>query len=203
MIAYVESNFVLELTLEQPESSSCEAILRLAESGAVKFAIPAFALAEPHATLHRRHTERRAMNDQLKKELAQLARSASHSGQAIALKPVSDLLMEASGLELSLLKSVTDRILRVAEVIPLTDAIVARSLDLLRAMTLSGPDALILASVVTDLETRDPAEESCFVNRNSKDFDSPLINDLLATRRCRLLPRFEAGLQYLRRPAAP
>lgn len=61
MIAYVESNFVLELALLQASHASCEAILRLCEEGSVQLVVPAFSLAEPYETLGRRQAQRKQL----------------------------------------------------------------------------------------------------------------------------------------------
>lgn len=63
MIVYVESNFVLEIALEQREASSAEAILGLAENGEIELAIPAVALAEPFSKLGYRNVDRKTVAD--------------------------------------------------------------------------------------------------------------------------------------------
>ena len=50
--AYVESNFVLELALEQDEAESCRDILSLCEAGRLDLVIPAFG-AKPFYALAR------------------------------------------------------------------------------------------------------------------------------------------------------
>jgi hypothetical protein len=50
---YVETNFVLELTFEQQQYKSCEAILELCEQERGKLIVPAYSLAEPHEKLGR------------------------------------------------------------------------------------------------------------------------------------------------------
>lgn len=42
MIVYVESNFILEIALEQNQAIAAEAILALAENGSITLALPAF-----------------------------------------------------------------------------------------------------------------------------------------------------------------
>ncbi len=48
MNIYVETNFVLELTFQQEQCTSCEQILLLCEAGYGQLVIPAYSLAEPH-----------------------------------------------------------------------------------------------------------------------------------------------------------
>jgi hypothetical protein len=71
---FVESNFVIEVALEQREAPSCEALLQLAEEGTIRLLLPAYSLIEPHETLTRRHLDREALRSGVSKELAQLAR---------------------------------------------------------------------------------------------------------------------------------
>ena len=53
MRVYVESNFVLELVLEQEQHQACEEILTLAASRTIELALPAFALIEPYESMVR------------------------------------------------------------------------------------------------------------------------------------------------------
>jgi hypothetical protein len=69
-------------------------------------------------------------------------------------------------------------LIQTAEVIPL-DALVLRSAAEMEILYgLSGQDAIVLASVVGHLQANAPFE-SCFLNRNSKDFDDPDIRETL------------------------
>jgi hypothetical protein len=58
-------------------------------------------------------------------------------------------------------------------------------------------DALVYASVVSHLRSNLPSK-SCFLNRNSKDFDSPDIVAALARYNCRIIPRFDSGYDFIR-----
>jgi hypothetical protein len=53
-----------------------------------------------------------------------------------------------------------------------------------------------LASVLTHLEIHRPPE-SCFLNRNSKDFDDPDIRERIEKHECRFFAKFEDGLRYI------
>lgn len=69
MKVYVETNFVLELALEQAQHESCEQLLRLSEGGRIELVIPAYSLVEPHETLRRRHLNRERFKVELDAEL--------------------------------------------------------------------------------------------------------------------------------------
>ncbi len=78
MIAYVESNFVLQLALGQEEAETSEAILQLAEQDAFRLVVPALAIWEPFSTISFRRLERDRIYRTLKAELELLRRSPSH-----------------------------------------------------------------------------------------------------------------------------
>lgn len=63
-------------------------------------------------------------------------------------------------------------------------------------LELEFPDAIVLASVLDDLGVS--PSPSCFLNRNTKDFDDPGVRDALAARDCRVFGSFDNGLQYVR-----
>ena len=78
MTVYVESNFVLELALEQEECDSCNAIVELANRGLVVLAVPAFSLAEPHVAIAGKEKARNQLRRDLDAHVRDLARSRPH-----------------------------------------------------------------------------------------------------------------------------
>jgi len=54
----------------------------------------------------------------------------------------------------------------------------------------------VLASIVSHLESAEAAE-SCFLIRNTKDFDDSNIRELLSQCNCEFLGRFDHGLRYI------
>jgi hypothetical protein len=50
--------------------------------------------------------------------------------------------------------------------------------DMQSEFGMSGQDAIVLPSVIAHLNQHKPIE-SCFLNRNSKDFDDPDIREML------------------------
>jgi hypothetical protein len=61
---------------------------------------------------------------------------------------------------------------------------------------LTPQDALVYASVLHHLRRYQP-QQACFLNRNSKDFDSPDIVEELNQFNCRMIPRFDRGYSFL------
>lgn len=84
MNVFVETNFVLELALEQHESPACEKLVDLARAQTIRLLLPAYCFIEPHETLTRRQLDRNALRLQVSKELAQLARSKRLAERVLA-----------------------------------------------------------------------------------------------------------------------
>ena len=193
---YVESNFVLELALLQEQSTSCEGILELCEASRVRLIVPAYSLTEPYETLTRRHQQRRSMKEDLDNEFRLIARTAPLSERLRGFKDLTALLISVAQQETQRLENVRSRLLEAAEIIPLDTPVLAASNQYQRAHDLSPQDALVYSSVLSHLK-RVPAPQSCFLNRNSKDFDDQNIVDELAGYNCKLLPRFDSGYSFI------
>ncbi len=196
MIVYVETNFLLELALEQEQHASCEALLQLAERKAITLAIPAFSVVEAWATLRRTIREREKLQGLLNSHVHEFKRTQSLSRmekEAIA-KVVDALILNTQTAE-SRFEQFETRLSRIARFLSL-DASVAVGLSVyVNDYSLEPPDAAILASVVMDAQFgKGP---SCFLNRNTKDFGQPPIKEMLGKNDCRLITRFDDGLSYV------
>jgi len=76
VIAYVETNFLLELALLQPEHEECETLLDLAkEHPGVELALPAFCIGEAYEAWGRKLRQRSKLQNDLTREINQLSRS--------------------------------------------------------------------------------------------------------------------------------
>ena len=60
-----------------------------------------------------------------------------------------------------------------------------------------GQDAIVYASVIEHLN-KSGEQRRCFINRNSKDFDNPDIEEALDRYSCRILFNFDAGFGYIK-----
>ena len=97
MNIYIETNFVLELALEQEQRGSCEQILCLCEEGKAEHVIiPAYSFAEPYETLTRRHMKRKRMKKDLDRELLQLTRTELSTNRLGDLQSLTTLLIGQS-----------------------------------------------------------------------------------------------------------
>jgi predicted nucleic acid-binding protein len=150
LIVYVESNFVLELALEQEQSASCAELLNLATARAIRLVIPAFSLAEPHGTLRQRALSRASLEQLVGRELQQLRRTASYSERIDEFIAMTAFLNESVAQESDKLRDTISKLLACAEVVPLDSAIVSAGLQMPHG--LRPQDAIIYASVLARRE---------------------------------------------------
>jgi predicted nucleic acid-binding protein len=193
---YVESNFVLELLLLQEQHASCEQVLRLSEIGSVYLVIPAYSIAEPYETLVRRHKQRKRMKAELDDELRQLARTTAYAQRLSGFQNLTVLLIDSADEEAKRLEEVQVRLLKAGEVIPLEALTLTSATQYQRIHGLSPQDAIVYASVLSHLKQHGTSQ-SCFLNRNSKDFDDPDLVEELNANKCKLLAQFDAGYQFI------
>jgi predicted nucleic acid-binding protein len=192
---YVETNFVIEVVLEQAESRACEELVGLAENGTISLAIPAFGLVEPIATLRRRQSERRQLAGDVEKAVREIGRTLSFEASAPS-NELAELLVQSAQQGEERYRTFRARLTKVAHVLPLDGETIDSAEQLGAELDLERPDALILASILRDEHFG--REPSCFPNRNTKDFDDPKVIELLKQRQCKLLRRFTDALAFVR-----
>ena len=198
MIAYVESNFVLEIALGQESSQPADEIVNLAEDGELKLVFPSFALSEPFTTLEHRTRERSRLYSSLTEHLKQLSRSVPHQADVLTLEPMLPTLLQIGRREDDRLAEITERLLTVGRSIPMDRQSFLLSRELRRRLRLSAPDAIILAAVLTDLAGQESNEQKWFFSRNWKDFADPRIVDRLHSHNCRYAENIANGLAEIR-----
>lgn len=193
MRVYAESNFVLELVLEQEDHGACSALLTLAESTSIDLVLPAFALFEPFTTLFRTKKDLEHLTKEVKTRLDAIARTASLRSAAQS-NDITELMARSVQQAELRFREVRSRLVAAASLLPLTADTMRGADRLVDEYGLTLPDALVLASVLADPEFG--ATPSCFLNRNHRDFDDPTIVARLGD--CRLITRFADGLDFVR-----
>lgn len=196
MNIYVETNFVLELTFEQEQCSSCEQMLQLCEAGKAKLIVPAYSLAEPHEKLSRQARSRRELQQSLDAELRQLLRTTPYASRIKSIQDIASLMIQSNEEERHRFVQCRDRLLKFGEIVELNANILSEAASYETTYDLTPQDALVYASVITHLQ-QDLPEQACFLNRNSKDFDSPDIIDELRQLNCRMIVRFDHGYSFI------
>ncbi len=194
MTVYVESNFVVELARAQEQSTSCEALLALAESRAIRLALPAYALAEPNDTFRGTAKKREELFAAAQGPLHLVRRTPTFAKQASDVEDdLRTLLFEAQKQDWLQLHEVRTRLVAAAAVFPLTGSVVLAAQRAETEMGLKPQDALVYASVLNALR-RSGGKPSLLLTRDT-GFDDPDIRAVLNGLGCDVLGRYDHGLQ--------
>lgn len=197
MTVYVESNFVLELVLDQEQTAFAEEILVRAERLQIVLALPAFSLSEPFSTITHRTRRRRTLVIGVKDQLRDLRRSSGQQQDAAALESVEHVLETVNQRERIRLTAIVDRLLMIVTVIPVDRLIFRAAIRYQAAYGLSAPDSIIYSAVLSHLANNPSAGPHYFINRNRADFDDPEIVEGLDRLGCAFVARFDEGVQRL------
>ena len=196
MIVLAESNFVLELALQQEQSEEAQRVVDLAEARRLELIIPACCFAEPCQTLIRRRRERSALSRRLQSELQQLSRSKSFVGRSYASRDLPQMLAAGDDAESKGLQDTIDGLIRFCTVHPLTSQVIHDAQRMQVEFGLGPHDALVFASI--DAALRGAGEvPKVFINKDSKDFAKFRIRDHLRRYECKLLTDFAAARRFV------
>ncbi len=196
MTVYIESNFVIERALQQEECDSCYELIELAATGRIVLVVPAFSLAEPHVAISAKEKVRSRLSNELRGQLAELGRSKWHRNVPANFGALAAVLVESAKFERDGLRDAVAALIQSAEVIALDGAILKAAAEMQLEFSMSGQDAIVLSSILSHLDLWKPGA-SCFLNRNSKDFDDPGVRERLEVRGCKLFVKFSEGLRYV------
>ena len=193
---YVETNYILELAFSQEQAQSCLHLIEICERGAARLVIPAFSIGECFDTLVRRSSQRKRLAETVSVELKQLSRSLAYRSEVPALDSITRLLINSLEDDKRRLDEILTRVLKVAEIVPLDQSVVMKAIGHREKYGLGYQDSLVFSSVIDHLHSVASAP-SCFLNRNSKDFDDPDIVETLEKMDCKMLFSFDKGLNYV------
>jgi predicted nucleic acid-binding protein len=196
VIVLAESNFVLELALQQEQFEHTEKILQLAENKHLQLVVPACSLMEPYQTLIRRRHERKEFRRRLQDEIKLLERSALHNGMNATSEQIAQILDAGTEIEMGSLEQTIDRLIRICTVPELSLEVVRLGQAMQLGYGLEPRDAIVFASIDTVLNGLGTSTK-VFVNKNSKDFATPLIEGRLEKHGCRLITSFSNACKYI------
>jgi len=219
MIVYVESNFFLEIALNQEEAPIASDILALAQGGKIELAFPSFALSEPFTTLMNRHGKRTSLYNSLRTTLRDIKRSEPMKQTALGIETLLNTLVASNENEVDLLHSVVEQILAVGRVIETDIFSLREAMSYQKILDLAPQDSIIYATIVADLKKRSQEELKCFLSRDKKAFSAEddstanvakernkkkmeareRIKNELNTYECKYFSSFDSGASYIRR----
>ena len=170
MTVYAESNFLLHWAFQQEDKEHCQAILGFAKETKIDLVLPAYSLGEILEKLQRQKNERKKLGDQIRCQLQQLARNPEYK---TATDNFEKVLNRSVLEEQQRCQQIRQDILQNARLIPLTKEILKDALTLESSHGFSSQDAIIYASVKSDLISIQPtaSNRALFINSNAKDFN--------------------------------
>ena len=197
MNVYTKANSVFELAFEQEQCASCEQLISLAESNRIRLILPAYCSAEPHEKLIRQKRTRIDLLNSASVVFNQLVLTTSLTpGVRSVQQDLSSIIAQSNEEESKRFALYRKTLLATTEIIPLTASVLSDAVDDETPLNLSGQDAIVYASITNHTRKRSKSV-SCFLNKNTKDFDAPDIISELAKYGCQLIPRFDHGLNYV------
>ncbi|HYO69222.1 MAG TPA: PIN domain-containing protein [Archangium sp.] len=170
----VETNFVLRLALQQEQWKECDRIVRAAEAGTFKLALPVLSLFEALSTLRRRREERIKQAEEWKRLARELDRTEHdlHKQSAARLVEASTQVRELLDRDREDLAKVTERLRQCSEIVPLDSEYFATAYERHERAGLKSADALILTSLLAYVQD---VEGTCLFLTSDSDFGSSAL----------------------------
>lgn len=126
----------------------------------------------------------------------QQERSKPYRGAPSDFSELITILIQSADQERDGLQRAVAGLVQTAEIIPLDGGVITDAGNLQSTFAMSGQDAIVFAAVLRHLEQTTPTE-SCFLNRNTKDFDDPDVQERLDRLGCRFFGRFDDGCKFV------
>jgi hypothetical protein len=202
MNVYVESGFVVTLALQQDDHQAAGRVLQLARERRITLKIPAFSLSEPFATVRYRANNRNRLIAELRREIRELGRTRPHEAMARGLVRYAVQMSNVLQTQLNAIEALVLELSRGCELLQLDATVVARAASYKAEHNLRLPDAIILASVIIDLERKQAPDGGLFISQNAKDFETPSIQDALQRVGCKYLADFSNAVRFIERPTS-
>jgi len=200
MRIYVETNFVVEMTLLQAESHACERILELCKGGNAEIMIPAFSIVEPYWKIFGNKSKRINFRDELRKDRTQLSRTTGYESEIKQIEEIDAILNRVIDEEQKRYVAVRERILDVATVIPLDGSVLERCSEF-QMLFKQYTDTVVCASIISHHENS-VSDKACFLSKDKEAFLDPLVEQLFNDRHCSIFSGFGEGLGFILKSVA-
>lgn len=196
MNIYCETNFFLEIVFLQEQSKFCEKILFLARQNKIKLVIPAYSFAEAIYKLEAQRKKRENFRRELNLQISELAQTVSYKSQIANFRSLDTFLTQNIEEEKKRFEKSRKSLTKFAEIIPFESQTIQEAKPLATKYDLSLQDAIVFSSILKHLSSN-KVIQSCFLNRNSKDFSQPNIAKRLKTLNCKLFADFEKAHNFI------
>ena len=197
MRLFLETNFILELTLKQSEAGVAEGLVDAAKRGEIGLAMPAFSLIEPYYKLAGDKRKRVKLLEAIDEEVDQMVRSSGFESlrdQSIAL---TTALTDKADADRKEFEVHLEALSKIATIIPLTAEVIRDS----KLVDLAPFDGLVFASILSNLKS-DPVAEGVFASKDKKGFLQKSVVSKLQDMNCTVVPTFKDAMAFInaRRP---
>ena len=175
MKVYVETNWLLDLTLEQERIRASSFVVELAKDKKIHLSLPEISLVEADQKIVRRKLQRDVLIHQLQQEGRELKRSrdARYQAQAAAIENDISRLLDISEFERENFDVTVRDISKFLTWLRFDDDSLQRSFDFEENYQLARLDALIYAIIRADVAS-DRTSEKCFIDYDG-DFNNPAL----------------------------
>jgi predicted nucleic acid-binding protein len=197
LIVYIESNFVLEIALEQEGRDDARALLVAGRRDGVELAIPTFSLSEPYSTVTNRLRGERQDFRRAQERLRQRQREGGRQAEAEQLSAGLEVMVDIGRRDMEGIDRIVAELLVDARVLEFTAEVHTRSLAYQDRYGFDASDSIVYATIVTDAMRCGATEPKLFVTRNERDFDLPEVRTELEALGCDLYLDFASAREAL------
>jgi predicted nucleic acid-binding protein len=194
---YIETNFIMELALEQSGHKSCEEIIQLCKRQSFSIVLPVFCIAECYGCATRRQKERFKIAEEVVKELDRVFQSQRYEEEKSLSSNVRKLLLMSMETEKAGLHESLRKVLGISETIPLDYETIKYAKECEASMDLDPQDAIVYSSIIKHLKMSRIAG-NIMINKNRRHFGSFEITSELGSLGCKLFFDFAKARDYLR-----
>ncbi len=197
MNIYCETNFILEIVFSQEQAEYCQKIIKICQTGKANLIIPTYSFAESLYRLEAKRKEISKLREMLVLENTQLARNTQYSQEVQVIGNLETFLVKVEAENKARLEEVWQSFAQIAEIINF-DAQTFQT-----AKTIESKysfrnlhDAIIFTSILDHINQHKP-KQSCFLNRNTRDFDTVDVIGYLKSLNCKFFADFEKAFNFI------
>lgn len=196
MNIYCETNFFLEVVFLHEQSKYCEKIISLCRKEKANLIIPAYSFAEALYRLEAQRKDRESFRERLIFQLSQLTRTKKYNSQIKNFRALDTFLTQNIEEEKKRFEKYRKLLTKIAEIIVFDAQTIENARQIEKKYNLTLQDAIIFSSILNHLQQHKPSQ-SCFLNRNVKDFNTVDIKNKLQSLNCKLIPSFKDGFAFI------
>lgn len=196
MNIYCETNFILEIVFAQEESIYCEKLISLCQRKKIRIILPSYSFAESIYRLENQIKLQNNFQKDLNSQITHFSRNSRNIQQIKTFSELDTFLNKNTEDSTKRLEECRKVLTKNAELISFDENVLKKVNSVKSKYDLTLQDAIIFTSILSHLQ-QNKASQSCFLNRNAKDFSTSEIKTKLKSLNCKLIPSFEDGLKFI------